>query len=202
MGAVRVIREISKMQDFAGTPADGKALVYSSSTSKWMPQVVTPAGLAGATLNHILTSDGTGGVKNTSVTVSDTGDLAVSTKITAPNHIETVLVSVDGNGGVITAGSKGFRQINQNGVITGWTILADQVGSCVIDIKKSSYANYPTTASVTASATPALVSALKNTDSTLTGWTTAIAAGDILEFVVSSPLVITRVTLLIYIRRT
>jgi hypothetical protein len=49
--------------------------------------------------------------------------------------------------------------------------------------------------SITASAKPTLSSAIKSRDATLTGWTTAIAAGDILGFSVSSVTTLTRVTL-------
>lgn len=62
------------------------------------------------------------------------------------------------------------------------TMLHDQSSTTTIDIWKDTYANYPPTDadSITASATPATSAATKDQDSTLTGWTTAIAAGDIL----------------------
>jgi len=68
--------------------------------------------------------------------------------------------------------------------ITAATTTANAAGSCVVDIWKDSYANYPPTGADTicASARPTLTAANRARDTTLTGWTTAIAAGDILHF--------------------
>lgn len=57
-------------------------------------------------------------------------------------------------------------------------------GSCVVDIRKDSYANFPPTGadSICASAKPTISSDVKYEDSTLTGWTTQLTAGDVLFF--------------------
>src|SRR5262245_59181671 len=72
--------------------------------------------------------------------------------------------------------------------ITSWRLLADASGSIVVDVWKDSYANAPPTAadSIAASAKPTLAAAIKNQDTTLTGWTTALAAGDWLRVHVES----------------
>lgn len=109
-------------------------------------------------------------------------------------------ITIDGLGDVITTGSKGFTQIPYSGTITGWTILADQAGSCVIDVKKSTYSSFPTTTSVAGSALPTLSSAQKNRNISLSGsgWgSTSISAGDTFEFVVNSATTVKRVTLII-----
>lgn len=85
--------------------------------------------------------------------------------------------------------------IAYSGTITGWTLVADQAGAVVIDVKKASYSAFPSTSSICASALPTLSAAQKNTDSTLTGWTTAFSAGDIFTFTVNSSATITRVVL-------
>jgi hypothetical protein len=74
----------------------------------------------------------------------------------------------------------------------------------VLDLWKDTYANFPPTAgdSVTASAKPTLSAASKAEDSTLTGWTTSLAAGDYLRVNVDSVATITRVTLALSISRT
>lgn len=66
-------------------------------------------------------------------------------------------------------------------------------GSCVIDVRKDAYANYPPTGgdSICAAAKPTIVTGIKYEDATLTGWTTAIAAGDVLRFVLESSSVFT-----------
>lgn len=122
--------------------------------------------------------------------------------IVATNYTETIAVTFDGQGSVLTAMSGIYRQIHTDGTIVSWTLLADQSGSITIDIKKSTYSGFPTTSSITASATPALSSVQKNTNSTLTGWTTSITSDDILEFAITgTPVSITRVVLLLKVKR-
>jgi hypothetical protein len=76
-------------------------------------------------------------------------------------------------------------------------MLADVAGSIVVDIWKVAYASFPPTNgnSITASAPPTISAVQNSQDATLTGWTTAIAAGDILAFNVDSCATITRVTI-------
>jgi hypothetical protein len=66
-------------------------------------------------------------------------------------------------------------------------------GSCVLNIWKDSYANYPPVVgdSICAAAKPTISSGIKYEDATLTGWTTALAAGDTLAFSVESTTVFT-----------
>lgn len=113
-------------------------------------------------------------------------------------------ITIDGGGGVIETGYKGFIRIPYGCTITKVTLLADQSGSIVIDIWKDTYANYPPTDadSITASAPPTLSSATKSEDSTLTGWTKTITAGDVIGFNVDSCTTITKVTLIIEVTKT
>ena len=111
---------------------------------------------------------------------------------------------IDGGGSAISTGIKGDLEIPFGFTITRATLVADQIGSIVIDIWKDAYINYPPTITdtITASAKPTLSSAVKSQDSTLTGWTTAITAGDILRFNVDSASTITRCTLGLKATRT
>lgn len=111
-------------------------------------------------------------------------------------------ITVDGGGSTPATGSKGFIQIPFAGTITGWTLIGDVSGSASIDVKKSTYAAFPTNTSIVASAPPALSSAQNATSTTLTGWTTAVAAGDVLEFVLSSATTLKRLTLELQITRS
>jgi len=90
--------------------------------------------------------------------------------------------------GAITTGVKARVWFPFACKITGWTILADQSGSIVIDVWKDTYANHPPTLAdtIAGSEKPTLSSAQKNQDLTLTTWTQNIAAGDILFFNVDS----------------
>jgi hypothetical protein len=112
-------------------------------------------------------------------------------------------ITVDGGGSAITTGVKGFVMVPYTGTITKSTLISTDasVTSCsiVFDVWKDTYANYaPTVAdTITASAKPTLSSAIKAQDSTLTGWTTSVTAGDILGFNVDSVTSCTRVTLML-----
>lgn len=77
-------------------------------------------------------------------------------------------------------------QAPYNMTITSMTIVADVPASAVVNVKKSTYSAWPATTSITGSDTPTLSSSQKTTDSTLTGWTTSISAGDMLDFVIVS----------------
>jgi hypothetical protein len=111
---------------------------------------------------------------------------------------------IDGGGSAITTGIKGDLEIPFACTIKRVTMLADQSGSIVVDIWKDSYANFPPTDadSITASAPSTISSATKSQDSTLTGWTTSIAAGDILRFNVDSCTSIERCTLALKVTKT
>lgn len=113
-------------------------------------------------------------------------------------------ITIDGGGAAITTGVKGYIRVPYVGTITKVSTLADQSGSIVIDIWKDTYANYPPTVAdtITASAKPTLSAATKAEDSTLTGWTTAIAAGDVLGFNVDSATTVQRVHLLLEITKS
>lgn len=102
--------------------------------------------------------------------------------------IRTITFIIDGGGATITTGIKGDLEIPFACTINRVTVLADQSGSIVVDIWKDTYANYPPTVAdtITASAKPTLSSAAKSQDATLTGWTTAITAGDTLRYNVDS----------------
>ena len=111
---------------------------------------------------------------------------------------------IDGGGAVLTVGVKGTLEVPFKCDINSVRLLPDQSGSVVVDIWKDSFANYPPTDadSITASAVPTIVSATKSEDVTLTGWTTALAAGDILYFNVDSATTITWVLVSLRVTRS
>lgn len=119
------------------------------------------------------------------------------------NFTTAAIFEKDNAGNVLSTGILGDLQIPFACTITGVTVLADQSGSCVIDIWKDTYANYPPTVAdtITASAKPTLSTATKTTDTTLTGWTVAVAAGDTLRFNLDSVTTLTRVTVILKVKR-
>lgn len=107
----------------------------------------------------------------------------------------TIGCVVDGGGSAITTGLKSLVRVPFDGTITGWTVMSDVVGSVVVDVWKDSFAASPPTVadSIAGTEKPTLSSAQKAEDTTLTTWTTAITAGDVLAFNVDSASTVTRV---------
>ena len=97
---------------------------------------------------------------------------------------KTITVSFGDGINVPTVNTQSWVFIPEAMTVTKWTMLADASGSAVIDVWVDTYANYPPTVGdkITASAPPTLSGVIKNQDSTLTGWDTAIAAGEIMLF--------------------
>lgn len=116
--------------------------------------------------------------------------------------IYKVGVTVDGGGSAITTGVKGYTSIPVAGTIVRARMMADQVGSAVIDVWKDIFANYPPTVAdtITAAAKPTLAAQDHTDNTTLVGWTTAVAVGDVLGFKVDSAATVTRVTLELWIQ--
>jgi hypothetical protein len=113
-------------------------------------------------------------------------------------------ISIDGASTVITPGVKGYVTIPYNGTITGWDIFADTTGSCVIDLWKDTYANFPPTVADTITGTekPTLSNQQKNQDNSLTTWNTSVSQGDVIAFNVDSATLVTRVNLHVKVNRS
>jgi hypothetical protein len=119
-----------------------------------------------------------------------------------PSIISTAGITIDGGASSPATGSKGFLQVPFSGTITGWTVIGDVSGSASFTVKKSTFAAFPTNTSIVAAAPPALASQQNATSTTLTGWTTAIVAGDVLEFVLASATTVKRLVLELQITRS
>lgn len=108
-----------------------------------------------------------------------------------------ITLVIDGGGSVITTGFKAYVSIPVAGTLKKWRILADLSGSIVIDVWKDVFANYPPVVAdtITAAAKPTLSGALSAESSTLTGWNTALVAGDVLGFNVDSVATVKKISL-------
>lgn len=138
---------------------------------------------------------------NDQIVVYDSGETNGVKKV----DLDVVMtVAIDGGGSALTTGAQFILNDCPAFTIEQMTITGDVSGSVVVDIWKDTYANYPATDadSITASATPTLSSAQKGQDSTLTGWTTTVNAGDNLVFNVDSATTITRVYVTLRGKRT
>lgn len=178
---------------------------YNNSTD---PEILTDAtrgavsvkrGSAADTDNII---EGLNGAGTTTFALDGNGKIT-STQLTAATK-GSFGITIDGQGGVITTGIKGYVIIPYGFTITSWTLVSDIAGSMVIDLWKDTYANYPPTVAdtITAAAKPTLTAVNKNTNSTLTGWTTTGLTGDVVFFNVDSCTTITKAYLTINATKT
>lgn len=113
---------------------------------------------------------------------------------TTNQNIRAVSFLFDGAGSALSGTLSRCQQINYSGTIQEVTLVADQSGAATVDVRTVAYSSYtgPSSAStITASDTPALSSAVKYQDSTLTGWTTSLSANTVVCFVLSSPSTVT-----------
>jgi hypothetical protein len=99
------------------------------------------------------------------------------------------------NGGAALSGTQTICQpVFFSGTIQQVDLIGDQSGNVTVDVRTVPFASYtgPGSAStITAADTPALSSAVKLSDSTLTGWTTSLSANTVVCYVMSSPATVT-----------
>lgn len=107
-----------------------------------------------------------------------------------------VTVTIGDGSNVPAVNTQCWVRVPFGATITKASIAADASGSAVVNVWKDSHANFPPTVAdkITASAPPTLSSAQKNEDSTLTGWTTSVSAGDWLLFNLDSVTACKRIT--------
>jgi hypothetical protein len=151
-----------------------------------------------------------GGSKWAASAAPSTGNVPVwdGTEWAPTSLVDTIQFVIDGGGSTLTTGMKGYIEVPFACTITRATLLADESGSVVVNVYKCSYANFDAGAThpasgdkITASAPPTISSSTKAQDSTLTGWTTSISAGDILAFNVDSVSSIQRLTISLKVTR-
>lgn len=144
------------------------------------------------TANQIDVSNGNGVSGNPTISLSATARAA------------SIEIVIGDNASVISTGVKGYMEVPFACTITAARAFADASGSIVVDIWKDTYANFPPldADSITASAPVTISSAVKSQDTTLTGWTTSLAAGDILGFNVDSATTVKQVTISLLVTRT
>lgn len=162
-----------------GSPANGNLAKFSGATS-------------------IVNADLTGDVTTSGTVATTIANGAVTpTKQSTAGRIRQIGLTIGDGVNAISTGIYGDISVPFGCVITKVRLLADASGSIVVDIWKDTYTNYPPVVgdSITASAKPTITTATKSEDSTLTGWTTTITAGDTLRFNVDSVTTIKRLAL-------
>jgi hypothetical protein len=112
-----------------------------------------------------------------------------------------MIAVIDGAGAAITTGLKGYVEVPFNGVLSQVDMVADRSGNIVVDIWKCTYAQFDAGNThpiagdkITSSTPPTINGGVKSSDSALASWITALTAGDVMGFYVTSVSSIQRVT--------
>lgn len=165
---------------------DGQFLSYSVGLGYWQNRVLAD-----------------GDIPDLDAAKITSGELAIA-RLKASIKTTAIPFIIDGGGAAITTGEKGHLEIPFACTINRVTMLADQEGSIKVDIWKDTYALFPPTNADTICGgnEPEIITGIKDQDATLTDWTTAIAAGDILAFNVDSITDIERVTISLKVTKT
>ena len=180
----------------APAPDDGDVLTWDDGAGEWIASAV-----GGITVEEIDASPSVGAVTTMRVPSDSLTDDTGGQVTYAPKS--AVEVIIDGGGSAITTGVKADVEMPFAGTIRSARLFADQTGSIVVDLWKDAYANFPPTVAdtITASAKPSLSSAVASQDTTLTGWATSFAKGDIIRINVDSASTLERVTLALVMER-
>jgi hypothetical protein len=126
------------------------------------------------------------------------------------NLTEGMRVRLDGQGFAIVAGFYEDIPVYFAGTITGWKIFnSNRIGgsdAISIDVRKCTYAQYASNpypiTSIVASEPLALSGGAYSAAGSCVGWTTVLAAGDMLRFYVSSCADLTNLSIILNITRT
>ena len=123
---------------------------------------------------------------NAAMFTDDTGiDFAIS-------GYKSITYTFNEGGSVLTTGIKGTLTVDFNCEVVEWVVIATGAsGAIVIDVERSTFAGFPTTASIAGTELPT-ISATNDTgeDRALTSWSD-INAGDVIEFHIDSVTAIT-----------
>jgi len=135
-------------------------------------------------------------VNSGTVTFSNVGgNVSATATVVVPPRVSALFYTIDGGGAVVSSGEKGQLSIPVNCTITGWVLTADQSGSAVVDVLRSTYGAFPTTSSIASTDKPTLTSVQKNENLAVSVWTTSLNAGDQLQFSVTSATMVQRLNL-------
>lgn len=148
--------------------------------------------------HNFLTSISTSGVPaQAQPAFSDISGSATAAQL--PSFTRSLNFVIDGGGSVPALGVYGQINMPVAGTITGWILTADASGSAVVDVLRSTYSGFPTTASLASSDKPTLSSVQKNENLAVSVWTTAVAAGDQIQINLNSVTTCKRLNLTIII---
>jgi hypothetical protein len=193
----------------ARLPASGATAGTYGSTSNVVSFTVDATGriTAASTLTPAASAPALSSLTDVTITSVVNGQLLKwnGTKWVNVDHISALVFSFDGAGSAPTANSTCDLSVPFDCTIVSSTVQGDVAGSCVLDVWVAAFSTTTPPAvanTITASALPTLSSATGVQDSTLTGWTTAITAGQSVRVNVNSASTLTKITLTLKVKKT
>jgi hypothetical protein len=111
-----------------------------------------------------------------------TGTSSISGTNTGDMHTPTAIWGDCVQASSVVAGTVSYVRVPYGGTIRSWSLVATVASTATFDIWKLNAALPTVTNTITASAKPSLTTATTNFSATLTGWTTAVTAGDVFGF--------------------
>lgn len=163
-------------------------LIWCSNVSGWVALRSDTISAVDATLTFVANVLGRAAL---------TGAIAASAGSNATTQVSEITATIGDGVNAITTGVKGYLPVYDAGTITGWTIIGDASGSCVIDVWKASGAVPVNANSIAGSEKPTLTAQQLNSDNSLSTWTTAFVSGDVFGFEVESATTVKQVTVTI-----
>lgn len=121
-----------------------------------------------------------------------------------PDMTDIAMV-ISGGGQGLIVGRYGDFVVPFNCRISQSELLADVAGSLVVDIRRTTFANFPPTAadSIVGSKPPTLNNEIKSQDNALNTWTFQLNDGDVLRWIITSITTpITQITATLQVSRT
>jgi hypothetical protein len=106
-------------------------------------------------------------------------------------------ITIDAGSSIIGTGSKGYVTMPYGGTIDSWDMVSNVTGNIQVDLKKSTYSNFPNTTSVTSGNYIGMTNSQKETDTSIIGWTKTFSENDVFEFVVISAATMSRSNIVI-----
>lgn len=112
---------------------------------------------------------------------------------TANQNYRSVVGFFDGGGAALSGTTTRCQQVNFGGTINEFSMVADQSGNATVTVLAISFGSYtgPGSAVDISNGGETMTGAVSKQDSTLTGWTTSLAANTVVCFSLSSPATIT-----------
>jgi hypothetical protein len=124
----------------------------------------------------------------TSASYSVSSSYASTSNISTSNNTGSIILTIDGGGGVITTGQKNYSKLNYAGSIVSWNVMCTPTGSLTFDVwLTSSQTVYPTVSNTIVDANkPSISSAFITSSTNITNWTASFSSNSIVGFNVDS----------------